>query len=118
MIPYFITESKKDYSLTVMEVIVKDRKLVVPHKSLEKFILEGLLESISQKNYYDFDKAKKYIEKNELLIQYQNYLDEAMDYLDEASAVDRKLYENFDFIEMDDIHYVRVNYFNKWFEIL
>ena len=87
---------------------MKDRKLVVPRKSLRKFIQKGHLESINRQDYYDFDEAKKYIKQNELVIHYQEYLDE-------VSKIDDELYENFDFLEVNGKHLIRLNYTNKWF---
>ncbi len=110
MIPYFTTEGK-EFTITVMEVTTKDRKLVVPHESLKKFIEEGHLKIIGHKDYYDFDEAKKYHEQNALLIHYQNYLDN-------APVADDKLYENYDFIEVNGNQFIRLNYTNKWFSNL
>lgn len=111
MIPYFTTESDKGYSITVMEVTTKYRKLVVPQKSLKKFIEEDYFKSIGQKDFYDFDEAKKYNEQNILLIHYQNHLSE-------KSIIDDELYKNFDFIEVNNVHYIKLNYLNEWFENL
>ncbi len=110
MIPYFTIEGK-EFTITVMEVTTKDRKLVVPHESLKKFIEEGHLKIIGHKDYYDFDDAKKYYEQNILLTHYQNYLEE-------LSIENEELYENFDFIEVNGNQFIRLNYTNKWFDLL
>jgi len=110
MIPYFTTEGK-EFTITVMEVTTKDRKLVVPLNSLKKFVQEGYLKVIGQKDSYDFDDAKKYYEQNILLTHYQNYLEE-------LSIENEELYENFDFIEVNGNQFIRLNYTNKWFDFL
>jgi len=117
MIPYFTTEGK-EFTITVMEVTTKDRKLVVPHRSLKKFVQKAHLKSIGQKDYYDFDEAKKYYEQNILLTHYQNYLDNLSEVSIIISEIKDELYKNYDFIEVNGNQFIRLNYTDKWLDNL